>query len=221
MQKNHVWGAGIAVCLSLLSLTVLAAPPAGDPEQGKAAAALCATCHQADGSGLNNPAGESWPRLAGLEADYLASQLHAYKTGARRNPSMEAFAQMLDDEQILHVSAWFASLPATDGRSAEDQGHSAELLKRGEQLATEGDWENYVVACSSCHGPDNLGAGTVFPAIAGQHFGYIRDQLLAWQKGTRENDPQRLMASIAERMSSNDINAVAAWLSTQPVAVEQ
>lgn len=221
MQKNHVWGAGIAVCLSLLSLTVLAAPRAGDPEQGKAAAALCATCHQADGSGLNNPAGESWPRLAGLEADYLARQLHAYKTGARRNPSMEAFAQMLDDEQILHVSAWFASLPATDGQSAEDQGHSAVLLKRGEQLATEGDWENYVVACSSCHGPDNLGAGTVFPAIAGQHFGYIRDQLLAWQKGTRENDPQRLMATIAERMSSNDINAVAAWLSTQPVAVEQ
>ncbi|MEZ2746203.1 cytochrome c [Halopseudomonas bauzanensis] len=221
MQKNHVWGAGTAVCLSLLSLTVLAAPRAGDPEQGKAAAALCATCHQADGSGLNNPAGESWPRLAGLEADYLASQLHAYKTGARRNPSMEAFAQMLDDEQILHVSAWFASLPATDGQSAEDQGHSAVLLKRGEQLATEGDWENYVVACSSCHGPDNLGAGTVFPAIAGQHFGYIRDQLLAWQKGTRENDPQRLMATIAERMSSNDINAVAAWLSTQPVAVEQ
>ena len=221
MQKNHVWGAGTAVCLSLLSLTALAAPPAGDPEQGKAAAALCATCHQADGSGLNNPAGESWPRLAGLEADYLARQLHAYKTGARRNPSMEAFAQMLDDEQILHVSAWFASLPATDGQSAEDQGHSAELLKRGEQLATEGDWENYIVACSSCHGPDNLGAGTVFPAIAGQHFGYIRDQLLAWQKGTRENDPQRLMASIAERMSSDDINAVAAWLSTQPVAVEQ
>ena len=211
----------MAVCLSLWSMGLSAMPPAGDPEQGKAAAALCETCHQADGSGQNNPAGESWPRLAGLEADYLARQLHAYKTGERSNPSMEAFAKMLDEEQILHVSAWFASLPPANGQSAEEQGHSAELLKRGEQLATEGDWGNYIVSCNSCHGPDNLGAGTVFPAIAGQHFGYIRDQLLAWQQGTRKNDPQRLMASIAERMSSEDINAIAAWLSTQPAAVEQ
>ena len=221
MQKRHIRGAGLAACLSFLSLSVYAMPPAGDPQQGKAAAALCETCHKADGSGQNNPGGESWPRLAGLDAAYLARQLQAYKAGTRQNPSMQAFAQMLDDAQIANVSAWFASLPAADGQPAEEQGHAPELLKRGEQLATEGDWENYIVPCSSCHGPDNLGAGTVFPAIAGQHFGYIRDQLLAWQQGSRTNDPQRLMASVAKRMSADDINAVAAWLSTQPAAAQQ
>ena len=74
--------------------------------------------------------------------------------------------------------------------------------------------------CSSCHGPDNLGAGAVFPAIAGQHFGYIRDQLLDWQQGHRDNDAQELMATIAARMSAEDINAVAAWLSIQPAAAQ-
>lgn len=221
MLRKHIRGAAGTICLLTLPLGVAAAPSAGDPEQGKAAAAVCASCHQVDGSGQNNPNGESWPRLAGLDAGYIARQLQAYKAGTRQNPSMQAFAQMLDDQQIADVSAWFASLPATAGQSAAAQGHSEELLKRGEQLATEGDWSKYIVPCSSCHGPDNLGAGTVFPAIAGQHFGYIRDQLLAWQQGARKNDPQRLMATIAERMSSDDINAVAAWLSSQPATAEQ
>src|SRR5690606_15005912 len=112
-------------------------------------------------------------------------------------------------------------LPATAGQSAAAQGHSEELLKRGEQLATEGDWSKYIVPCSSCHGSDNLGAGTVFPAIARQHFGYIRDQLLASQQGSRKNDPQRLVAAIAARLGRGGTTAVAAWLSTQPATAEQ
>src|SRR5690606_14887387 len=162
---------------------------------GRAAAAVYASSHQVDGSGQNNPNGECWPRLPGQDAGYIARQLQAYKADTRQHPSMQAFAQMLDDQQIADVSAWVASLPATAGQSAAAQGHSEELLKRGEQLATEGDWSKYIVPCSSCHGPDNRGAGTVFPAIAGQHFVYIRDQLLAWQQGSRKNHPQRLMAT--------------------------
>ena len=152
MLRKHIRGAAGVICLLTLPLGVAAAPSAGDPEQGKAAAAVCASCHQVDGSGQNNPNGESWPRLAGLDAGYIARQLQAYKDGTRQNPSMQAFAQMLDDQQIADVSAWFASLPATAGQPAEAQSHSEELLKRGEQLATEGDWSKYIVSCSSCHG---------------------------------------------------------------------
>ncbi|WP_193074068.1 c-type cytochrome [Pseudomonas sp. FME51] len=221
MNKNHLRGAGLSACLLLFSLGVSAAPTTPDPAQGKAAAGLCETCHKADGSGQNIPDGESWPRLAGLDADYLTKQMQDFKTGKRRNPSMEAFAQMLDDEKIVHISAWFASLPATTSGQPEDtESYSAEQLERGKQLATVGDWDQYIVPCSSCHGPDNLGVGTVFPAIAGQHFGYIRDQLLGWQQGHRDNDAQELMATIAARMSTEDVNAVAAWLSLQPAAAQ-
>ena len=58
--------------------------------------------------------------------------------------------------------------------------------------------------------------GSHFPALAGQHAGYIADQLRAWKNGTRDNDPLHLMLAIAERMDERDIRAVSLWLSRQP-----
>lgn len=211
--------AALGLCL-LASATAFsaAAQTVPDPAKGQTDAALCAACHQADGSGMNIPNADSWPRLAGLDADYMVQQLQDFKSGKRQNVSMQPFAQMLDEQQMINISAWFASLPAPALTTNADS-YSAEQLARGEQLAIIGDWDNYIVPCSSCHGPDNLGAGTVFPAIAGQHFGYIRDQLQNWQQEQRDNDPQQLMAAIAKRMTNDDIQAVAAWLSTQPGAI--
>lgn len=202
-------------------LLLAAASPAwaqaGDPEQGKAEAAVCVACHQADGMGMNVPGGESWPRLAGMNADYLAKQLHDFTSGRRENMTMMPFANMLDDQQIADVAAYYSQMEPTgaDGGEVED-----EVLVRGEQLAQRGDWDEYIVSCKSCHGPGNQGVGDVFPGIAGQQAGYIEDQLHAWQNGTRSNDPQDLMVSIAQRMSDEDIHAVAAWLATQPASNE-
>lgn len=184
-----------------------------DLELGKTASATCVACHQADGGGRDMPEGESWPRLAGLDAEYLLKQMRDFKSGARSNATMQVFAQMLSDEQMVHVTAYYASLPvpATEPATA----HDPDLLEAGRKLATQGDWERYIVPCQSCHGPDNQGAGPAFPGIAGQHAHYISAQLVAWQKGTRANDPLDLMGTIAKRMTADDIRAVAAWLSTQ------
>ena len=100
--------------------------------------------------------------------------------------------------------------PGQGGANADEA-----TLKRGQQLAERGDWSQYIVSCKSCHGPGNRGAGDVFPGIAGQHAGYIEAQLKAWKEGTRKNDPQDLMGSIARRMSDEDIHAVAVWLANQ------
>ncbi|QOR39722.1 cytochrome c4 [Billgrantia diversa] len=200
----------------------LAAGPAlaqeGDPQRGETAAATCVACHQADGSGKHIDGGESWPRLAGQNADYIAKQLKDFKAGRRQNATMQPFANMLDDQQIADVAAYYSQLPATE---AEGGGNADEaLLARGEQLALRGDWNDYIVSCKSCHGPGNEGAGSTFPGIASQHAGYIENQLRAWQADERGNDPQNLMGSIAKRMSDEDIRAVAAWLSRQTVASE-
>lgn len=202
--------------LAVLALAVPAAlaAPAGDPEAGAAVAPLCLACHQADGSGMNVPDGQSWPRLAGLNAQYMEKQLHDFQNGSRSSVLMKPFADMLDDKQKRDVSAYYAGLPAT--AAAGGEGVAEEVLALGERLALRGDWERYIVPCRSCHGPDNLGAGEHFPALAGQHAGYIADQLRAWQSGDRKNDPQHLMLAIAERLDENDILAVAAWLAQQP-----
>ncbi|WP_417514425.1 c-type cytochrome [Marinobacter sp.] len=186
----------------------------GDPEAGKQAAAVCQSCHQPDGSGMNIPGGESWPKLAGLNASYLYKQLVDVKEGTRKSPTMNPFVDMLNEQQLKDVSVYYSQLPPTGGKGGESA--NDEQLARGKKLATDGDWSRYIVPCSSCHGPGNQGAGDHFPAIAGQHAGYIADQLRAWKSGKRDNDPQHLMLAIAERMNDEDIIAVSAWLSRQP-----
>ncbi|WP_321553285.1 c-type cytochrome [Denitrificimonas halotolerans] len=187
----------------------------GDAKAGEQAAAVCVACHQPDGSGMNVPGGESWPALAGLDADYLYKQLQDMKAGGKRqSPSMMPFASMLNEQQAKDVAVYYSELPAQGGKF--DEGATEEELAHGEKLATLGDWDRYIVPCKTCHGPDNLGVGESFPRLAGQHAGYIADQLKAWQSGKRDNDPQHLMLAIAERLNDEDIRAVSQWLARQP-----
>lgn len=190
-------------------------PDAEAIERGKAATVACVACHQADGSGMNNEGAESWPRLAGLHPDYIVAQLQDYREGRRSNPSMEPFAKMLSDNQLGDVAAYYASLEVVESKPA--QGVDPEVLERGRKLALNGDWDRYIVACVSCHGPGNHGVGSIFPNISGQHPAYIATQLKAWKNGERDNDFLGLMKSIAKRMTDDDIHAVSAWLGQQPV----
>lgn len=194
----------------LLSLPVFAAQ--GDAKAGEAASAICSACHQANGMGMNIPSGESWPRLAGLDATYIYKQLQDFKSKKRANDSMFPFANMLTDKQMLDLAAFYSQQQPQNLQVDAD----AELLNQGEKLVNYGDWNRYIVPCASCHGPANQGAGSNFPGIAGQQPAYIEAQLNNWKSGKRDNDPQHLMLAIAERMSAQDIKAVAAWLATQP-----
>ena len=214
-SKRIASGLGLLLGISLAAGQAVALE--GDAVRGETAAATCVACHQTDGSGMNIPGGESWPRLAGMEASYIAKQLHDFKEGRRQNASMMPFANMLDDQQIADVSAYYAQMPVTAAAGGEaDQA----LLARGEQLALRGDWDHYIVSCKSCHGPRNEGVGDAFPGIASQHAGYIENQLRAWQAEERDNDPQNLMGAVAKRLSDEDIRAVSAWLASQSVASE-
>ncbi len=96
--------------LLITTLAVFASPAfaKGDIEAGKAKAAPCQACHGTDGNAGIDP---QYPRLAGQYHDYLERALHEYKNGERKNPIMVGFATTLTDEDILNVSAYFASLP--------------------------------------------------------------------------------------------------------------
>ena len=217
MNKKYLSRFGLLIGIGLVTGGALAQQ--GDAERGQAAAATCTACHQADGSGMNVPNGESWPRLAGLNADYIAKQLHDFKAGQRQNATMVTFANMLDDQQIADVAEYYSQMPVTPGQGGDEADEA--LLARGQQLAERGDWNAYIVSCQSCHGPGGTGVGSTFPGVASQHAGYISAQLTAWKNETRSNDPQNLMGAIAKRMSDNDIQAVSAWYATQPGSEEQ
>lgn len=180
---------------------------AGLVSQGDGSGVPCTICHGADGMG--NDAG-GFPRLAGLDAGYLAKQMEDYKSGRRSSAIMQPNVDNFSSQQILDIAAYFATLPATG--SEPPGGADKALLAKGEKLVREGDWDKYIPPCSSCHGPDSQGVGSSFPAIAGQHPNYIRQQLTAWKKGERSNDPEQLMTAVAERLTDEQITAVAAYL---------
>ena len=205
------------VAASAAVLTVGLRPAlAADVKAGQAAAAVCVACHQADGGGMAAPGAEPWPALAGLDAGYIAKQLHDFRSGARTSASMQPFAQMLDESQIRDVAAYYASLPAPS--RAAPSTVDRELFEHGRKLVLQGDWERYVVSCVACHGPDAAGVGSTFPGIAGQLPEYLRVQLRAYRDGARSNDPLDLMGAIARRMTDRDIEAVSLWLGAQTVA---
>lgn len=170
--------------------------------------AACSSCHGADGGGM---AGTNFPRLAGLDATYLAEQLRAYQEGTRNDPVMSANAALLNDEEIEATSEYYADLevPAAAGTVTDP-----ELLERGRLIAERGNWDRYVPACQSCHGPDGIGVGAAFPALAGQVAGYTEQQFTYWRDGVRTNDPLGMMKAVAVRLSEEDVAAVAAWYST-------
>jgi cytochrome c553 len=103
------------------------------------------------------------------------------------------------------VAAYFARQRiVTDGSS----GHDA----AGRQLFLEGDAKRGVNACASCHGTDARGAALV-PALRGQQMYYLRDQLLNWRAGQRNNSPARVMNQATDALSDADIDALARYLS--------
>lgn len=100
-KQTKIATIGIVACLMLSALGTAQAA-AGDAAAGRDKAKTCATCHGADGKG-NVP-------LAGKKADYLAQQLQAFKSGARKENMMNMLAKNLSDQDIADLAAYFAAL---------------------------------------------------------------------------------------------------------------
>jgi cytochrome c553 len=69
---------------------------------------VCQACHGLDG---NTPTPD-YPKLGGQRPDYLAKALRDYKSGARKNAIMGAFAGPLSAQDIDNLAAYYAAQPA-------------------------------------------------------------------------------------------------------------
>ena len=96
--------------LRLLLAAALAAScgqaAADDIDAGRAKAQACAVCHGPLGIAIQ----PETPNLAGLPANYLATQLRAYRSGARPHEVMSVMAKTLTDADISVLSAWFSAI---------------------------------------------------------------------------------------------------------------
>lgn len=92
----------LVAVLSTIGLNVQSA----DVEAGKAKSVTCAGCHGAAGVSMV----PMYPNLAGQKAQYLETQLKAFRAGTRKNPIMEPMAKPLNDADIKNLAAYFESL---------------------------------------------------------------------------------------------------------------
>ncbi|MBL4783711.1 MAG: c-type cytochrome [Porticoccaceae bacterium] len=79
---------------------------AGDAAAGKAKAAQCAACHGAAGI---SPMG-LYPNLAGQKEQYTTKQLNDFRSGARKDPTMQAMSAALTDDDVANLAAFYASI---------------------------------------------------------------------------------------------------------------
>ena len=177
---------------------------AGSKEAGQAKAATCAACHGMDGNSVN----PEWPNLAGQHASYITKQVRNFKAGERANPLMSPMAMILSDQDIDDLAAYFSSQTLRPTGETEPS-----KLKLGQRVSRAGNVAAKVPACASCHGPTGAGIPTaVYPHIGGQHATYVAIQLRNYKSGTRNNDPNAMMRTIAAGLSEDEIDAVASYI---------
>jgi cytochrome c553 len=203
--------------LGLIAATVLAsassAARADEPDTAgrlhaqKVAVTVCGTCHGPQG----NSTQPKFPRLAGQNPNYLATQLKAFRSQTRGDPDaigyMWGMAAELDDDAIAALAAYY-----TAQKPAASHGDDAAAIARGREIYEHGIAAEGVPACSSCHGADAHGTQD-FPRLAGQHAQYVLKQLASFQSNMRK---VAIMHGVAQNLRLPEMESVAAFLEAQP-----
>jgi cytochrome c553 len=195
-----------AICAS-----PLAAQPApkADAAKGQSLAnKVCSACHGADG---NSPTSAN-PKLAGQVPEYLQKQLVNFKSAQgkkaeRENPVMAGMAAGLSSDDIRDVAAFYAAQAPKPGAA-----RNRETLAVGQKIWRGGDMAKGLPACAGCHGAAGAGLPAQYPRLAGQYPEYVEAQLKAFRAGERRNDANKMMQSIATKMSDPEIRAVADYI---------
>ena len=215
MSKQHL--TTLALALSLAATTTLAAPakmaagpipPAeyetrvqqatSDPKSvaaGKRAAFLCVYCHGEDGNSVQ----ANIPNLAGQHPVYLLTQIEKFGDGRRNDAFMSGLIKSLSHADRVNMALYYASMSARPAKTADPA-----LVERGRK--------RYQATCVGCHGA-NAGGQKAIARLAGQQASYL-GQALAAYRGSKATRSDPVMTPVARQLASEDIPALAAYLST-------
>jgi cytochrome c553 len=169
----------------------------------------CASCHMQNGAGQPEV---GIPRLAGLTALQIVTQLTYFASGSRQDAAMSPSAKLLTSAQRQEAADYFASLPVPD--QADPIAAPAAQRARGRSLFMDGDQRTGLIACAQCHGASGLGVGEFSPRLAGQSAPYVAEQLRNWRNGAMRDPQGAFMQAEARSMTQDDIDAVAAFVAS-------
>ena len=205
-----IFAVGLTLILGIgLALNAYAA---GDATKGKAAYAVCAACHGANGMG--NKALNA-PQIAGQEPWYLERQLKNFKGGIRGADPKDTYGMQMrpmaltlaNDQAVSDMAAFLSSMPVSK---------SSESTVKGDATAGKASY----MICQTCHGPKGGGNRALnSPNLTGLQDWYIVRQLKNFKAGIRGTKSGDLfgmqMRPMAMTLANDEaINNVAAYIAT-------
>ncbi len=201
-----------------------------DMDYGEEINETCAGCHGEHGEGSID--GE-YPRIAGMNADYLAQQLRNFKSRDRLNIPMAPYTndRELPEDDIIAVSAYLSSikLPTklvivdADKSQTNQQFDALQRLEDSRAVLNiarysgniDAGERSYSKECATCHGKNGEGTkGGVIPPLTGQHTKYLKFQVEKFRKAERlHDDPAD--AQIFQQFGDNEIDDILTFISVQ------
>ena len=168
------------------------------------ATTVCAACHTEDG----NSVVPMFPKIAGLQEEYIVKQLRDFQSGRRKSDIMAPVVAALKVEDYLPLGTYFSAQKMKAGEV-----DNKKLADFGKLIFFDGNEDSGLPACVGCHQAQGAGY-SIYPRIGGQHVTYVSQQLKNFAAGDRSNDASRFMRVVAKRMTAEEIDAVAAYVAT-------
>lgn len=168
----------------------------------------CVRCHGANGISTT----KGVPHLAGQRPAYLHLELRAYQSGARGDKAMEGAVNVLSDDALFKVAAYYASLdpPQPDATSA------AKAVPAKPDPVGAG--KAAAVGCTGCHGESGVSKTPGMPSLIGLHPKYLVAAMKAYKSGQRKNE---MMKTLLSAFTEADLNNIALHYALQKPARAQ
>ena len=174
----------------------------------------CARCHGLNGEGSKSG---GVPQLAGQKPEYISMTLKDYALGTRPSGIMGPVAAYLTDREKRKLAEYYASLgndsSSGGGTRRELPSVEPQVLQLGGAIAAVGIPSLSIPACAACHGPKGRAEdkNSRYPALAGQHFAYLEQQLKLWRSGVRGGTFGQIMSTAVRNMTDEQIRAVSLY----------
>ena len=121
------------------------------------------------------------PSLVGQDPQYLMAAMKAYRSGQRKNDTMQPMLAAASDADISHLALFYALQPA-----ARAQTPAAGDAQAGKAAAA---------GCAGCHGDQGVSGSPTTPSLAGQDAQYIVAALEAYKSGARADETMKALAA--------------------------
>lgn len=181
----------------------------GDAFRGLLLARRCNHCHGEEGFSSVS----AFPNLAGVDRLSFWKQMQDFRSGKRISPVMQDIAEGFSARDAADLAAYYAMLPTAsdpqDKRAFPQAMHDPSRATMAIRLIVFGDGQRGIPPCQSCHGSVSYVQGA--PPLATQNGSYLEQQLEHFSNGTRTNDINVRMRSIARQLTPEEKTALSEY----------